>query len=106
MTYKLEFGRSALLALAATASTAAAYIDACDSGAQYVRLDTAYYQTCGTLLFQIFSMVDAPATFPSLIEQSAAARETAESVQIGRRLQVSLLVYYPRLSVLLQRVSA
>lgn len=106
MTYKFEFGRSALIALAATASTAAAYVDACDSGAQYVRLDPAYYQTCGTLLFHIFSMVDAPTAFPSLIEQSAAARDIAESVRIGHRLQVSLLGYYPRLSVLLNRISA
>ena len=96
MTYKFEFGRSALIALAATASTAAAYVDACDSGAQHVRLDPAYYQTCGTLLFHIFSMVDAPTAFPSLIEQSAAARDIAESVQIGHRLQLSLLGYYPQ----------
>jgi hypothetical protein len=51
-------------------------------------------------------MVDAKANFPTLIEQSAAARDVAESVQIERRLEVSLAGYYPQLSVLLHRVSA
>ena len=100
------FGPSALVALATTASTAAAYIDACDSGAQHVRLDPAYYQSCGVLLYRIFSMLDAKLAFPGLIEQSTAARDVAESVRIGRRLEVSMLGYYPQLSVLLQRVSA
>src|SRR5574343_403153 len=92
------FSPSALVTLATTANTAAAYIDACDSGAQHVRLDPAYYQNCGLLLYKIFSMLDARLTFPSLLEQSAAARDVAESIQIGRRLEVSTLGYYPRLS--------
>ncbi len=100
------FSPSALVALAATANTAAAYIDACDSGAQHVRLDPAYYQSCGMLLYKIFSMLDARQAFPSLLEQSAAARDVAESIQINRRLEVSMLGYYPRLSALLQRVAA
>ena len=100
------FGRSALMALASSANTAAAYLDACDAGAQHVRLDPGYYQSCGVLLYKIFTMVDAKANFPSLIEQSAAARDVAESVQIERRLEVSLAGYYPQLSVLLHRVSA
>ena len=100
------FGRSALMALASSANTAAAYLDACDAGAQHVRLDPGYYQSCGTLLYKIFTMVDAKTTFPSLIEQSAAARDVAESVQIERHLEVSLMAYYPQLSALLNRVSA
>ena len=68
--------------------------------------DPGYYQSCGALLYKIFTMVDAKANFPSLIEQSAAARDVAESVQIERRLEVSLAGYYPQLSVLLHRVSA
>jgi len=100
------FGRSALMALASSANTAAAYLDACDAGAQHVRLDPGYYQSCGALLYKIFTMVDAKANFPTLIEQSAAARDVAESVQIERRLEVSLVGYYPQLSVLLHRVSA
>ncbi|MFN4325933.1 MAG: hypothetical protein ACK4FP_08600 [Azonexus sp.] len=100
------FSPSALVALAATANTAAAYIDACDSGAQHVRLDPAYYQNCGVLLNKIFSMLDARQAFPSLLEQSAAAREVAESIQINHRLEVSVLGYYPRLSALLQRAAA
>ena len=100
------FGRSALIALASTAGTAAAYLDACDSGAQHVRLDPVYYQSCGVLLYRIFSMLDAKQAFPALLEQSAAARDVAESIQIGHRLEVSMLGYYPQLSVVLQRVSA
>lgn len=99
------FSRSALIALTTTASTAAAYLDACDSGAQHVRLDPGYYQSCGMLLFRIFSMVDPKTAFPSLMEQSAAARETAESIQIGHRLEISMLGYFPQLSVLLNRAS-
>ena len=70
-----------------SASTAAV-LDACDAGAQHVRLDPGYYQSCGALLYKIFTMVDAKTTFPSLIEQSAAARDVAESVQMGH-LEVS-----------------
>ena len=51
-------------------------------------------------------MLDARLAFPSLLEQSAAARDVAESIQINRRLEVSMLGYYPRLSALLQRVAA
>lgn len=103
MTYK--FGRPALIALATTASTAAAYVDACDSGALHTRLDPSYYRTCGTLLFHIFSLIDAKDAFPSLIEQSAAARDVYESLQISHRLEISQLIYYPQLTALLQKVS-
>ncbi|MBL8404894.1 MAG: hypothetical protein JNL16_10180 [Dechloromonas sp.] len=104
MTY--TFGRSALRALAATASTAAGYLDACDAGALHTRLDPAHYQTCGTLLFHIFSMLDAKDAFPALIEQSAAARDIHDSIKIARHLEVSQFIYYPQLSALLQKVSA
>lgn len=101
-----EFGRSALIALNTTASSAAAYLDACDSGAFHTRLDPGYYQTCGALLFHIFSMIDARQAFPSLIEQSAAAREVYASIQVSRHLEVSPRIYYPQLSALLQKISA
>lgn len=104
MTY--QFSRSALSTLATTANTAAGYVDSCDSGAHHTRLDPAHYLTCGTLLFHIFSMIDAKEAFPSLIERSAAAREIYESIQISQRLEVSQLIYYPQLRALLQRVSA
>lgn len=104
MTYK--FGRSALITLATTASSAAGYVDACDSGARYTRLDPAHYQACGTLLFHIFSMIDAKDAFPMLIERSAAARDIYETIQISHRLEVSQLIYYPQLSALLQRLAA
>lgn len=100
------FSQSALISLAATASTAAAYLDACDSGARHVRLDPDYYRNCGILLLRIFSMVDAKVVFPELIEQSAAAREVVDSVLIEHRLQISTLGCYPELAVLMHRVTA
>lgn len=104
MTY--QFGRSALITLATTACSAAGYVDACDAGAAYTRLDPAHYQICGTLLFHIFSMIDAKDAFPALIEQSAAARDIYESIQISHRLEISQFIYYPQLSALLHKVSA
>jgi len=88
-----------------TATTAAAYLDACDGGARFVRLDPAYYKACGNLLLTIFGATDAARTFPNLLEHSAAAREAAESVEIERRIGISLLGYYPQLAVALNRIS-
>jgi len=51
-------------------------------------------------------MIDARQAFPSLIEQSAAAREVYASIQVSRHLEVSPRIYYPQLSALLQKVSA
>lgn len=101
-----SFSQSSLKAFAASASAAAAYLDACDSGSSYVRLDPSYYRACGNLLVKIFALVDAHRHFPELLEQSAAAREVAESIQIGRRIELSRLGYYPQLAVLLNRVTA
>ena len=100
----LHFSPSHLSSLAATATTAASYLDACDEGAQHIRLDPEYYRACGDLLSRIFGLVDAQAAFPELLQQSAAARETAEAVVIARRLVVSRLVFYPELAALLNRV--
>ncbi len=100
------FSQSALNALEATATTASTYLDACDNGARFVRLDPAYYKSCGAVLIGIFGLVNAKETFPLLIEQSTAAREVAESVQIGRRIELSRLGFYPELAVLLNRAAA
>jgi hypothetical protein len=100
------FSQSALNALEATATTASAYLDSCDNGARFVRLDPAYYKSCGVVLVGIFLLVDAKQAFPLLLEQSNAAREVAESVQIGRRIELSKLVFYPELAVLLNRAAA
>lgn len=100
------FSQSALNALESTATTASAYLDACDNGARFVRLDPDYYKSCGVVLVGIFSLVDAKRAFPSLVERSNSAREVAESVQIGRRLELSRLGYYPELALLLNRVAA
>lgn len=102
----LSFNRVTLRALEATATTSAAYLDACDSGAQYCPLDPAYYMACGDLLVQIFALVDANQAFPLLLEHSAAAREVAISQQITHRIEVSRLGFYPELAVLLNRVAA
>lgn len=89
----------------ATATTAAAYLDACDGGAKFVQLDPAYYRACGHLLMTIFSVTNAEEDFPALLQHSAAAREVAESVEIGRRIEISRLGYYPELTVILNRAA-
>lgn len=100
------FTQDNLTALEATATTAAAYVDACDAGALFVRLDPAYYRSCGSLLIKIISIVNASTDFPSLLAKSAAARDVAESIQIGRRMELNSRVFYPELSVLLDRVAS
>jgi hypothetical protein len=50
-------------------------------------------------------MLDPAIHFPVLIEQSAAAREVAESLRIGKLISISRLAYYPELSILLNRAS-
>ena len=100
------FSASALKALEITAATAAAYLDACDSGARHVRLDPGYYQQCGKLLWQIFRLADPARDFPSLLAQSAAARNARESIAMGQRIELSRLGYYPELALTLFRASA
>jgi len=94
-----------LSALESTATTAAAYLDACDSGAKFVRLDPTYYQACGNLLLRIFSVVSAYEAFPGLVAQSNAARDVAEAIEIGHKIEVSRLAYYPKLAAILSRAS-
>lgn len=100
-----RFNQLTLRALEATAARCAAYLDACDAGAQYCRLDPDYYLACGNVLVKIFALVDAVKAFPELVEHSAAAREVALSMQINHRIEVSRLGYYPELTVLLHRVA-
>lgn len=94
-----------LSALESTATTVAAYLDACDSGAKFVRLDPTYYQACGNLLLRIFSVVSPYEAFPGLVARSGAAREVAEAVEIGHKIEVSRLGYYPQLAAILSRAS-
>ena len=94
-----------LSALESTATTAAAYLDACDSGAKFVRLDPTYYQACGNLLLRIFSVVSAYEAFPGLVAQSNAARDVAEGVEMGHKIEVSRLGYYPKLAAILSRAA-
>jgi hypothetical protein len=94
-----------LSALESTATTAAAYLDACDSGAKFVRLDPTYYQACGNLLLRIFSVVSAYEAFPGLVAQSNAARDVAEGVEMGHKIEVSRLAYYPKLAAILSRAA-
>ena len=89
-----------------TAAVIAAYLDACDAGALEVRLDPRHYQACGKLLKTIFSRVNAEKVFPILLQHSPAAREIAESIVIGRRIEVSRLGFYPELCVSLNRAAA
>lgn len=99
------FSESELSALMETATTAAAYLDACDGGAKFVRLDPTYYQACGKLLMNIFAVVDRDEAFKPLLAESAAARSAVESVEIERRLELSRLGYYPELSIVLNRAA-
>jgi len=101
-----HFTRDNLTALEATAKTAATYLDACDAGASFVRLDPAHYIACGSLLTNILSLVNSSGDFPSLLEHSAAAREISESIQIGQRIELNSPVFYPELKILLNRAAS
>lgn len=101
-----QFNEIEIESLGATASSAAAYLDDCDEGAEHVQLDAAYYQACGDLVKQIFTMLDPRLAFPILLEHSAAAREIAESIKIGQRIEISRLGFYPELTVILNRAAA
>ena len=63
----------------ASATIAAAYLDACDAGALEVRLDPEYYQACASLLQKLFTLF-TPDAFAALLLASPAAREVAESL--------------------------
>lgn len=100
-----HFTDSQIETFAVSAIRAAAYLDACDLGHAQVRLDAGYYQACGKVLREIFALLDPYQHFPVLLEQSPAAREIAESLQIGRRIEISRLGYYPELAVTLNRAA-
>jgi hypothetical protein len=102
MTY---LSPSQLRSLVETATTVAAYLDACDNGAKFVRLDPTYYQACARLLTTIFAVVDAAHAFPDLLNQSPAARNAADSLQIERHLEICRNGYYPLLAIILTRAS-
>jgi len=103
MTY---LSPSQIRSLAETSATAATYLDACDNGAKFVRLDPAYYQACARLLTSIFTVIDAADAFPDLLSQSPSARSTAESLEMEHHLRISRTGYYPRLAAILARASA
>lgn len=103
MTY---FTPDNIESLAVTAISAAAYLDACDEGAKTTRLDPGYYQACGNVLRQIFSLIDPTRHFARILEHSAAARDVAESVRISSRLGLSRHSYYPELVLALHRAAA
>ena len=102
MTY---LSPSQIRSLAETATTAAAYLDACDNGAKFVRLDPSYYKACGNLLTTIFATLDAAESLPDLLNQSPAARNAAESLEMAHHLEISRSGYYPQLSAILTRAS-
>jgi hypothetical protein len=96
---------SQIRSLAETSATAANYLDACDNGAKFVRLDPAYYQTCARLLTTIFTVVDSADTFTDLLSRSPSARNAAESLEMEHHLRISRTGYYPRLAAILARAS-
>nr|MBL8410173.1 hypothetical protein [Dechloromonas sp.] len=101
-----HFSQSNLNTLEVSARSAAAYLDACDNGAKYTRLDPGYYQACAKLLLAIFSVVDAAHAFPGLVEESAAARDIVKTIEMGRRIQLSRIAYFPEMTVVINRASA
>lgn len=102
----INLSLSNLEALQETAVTAAAYLDACDEARPGARLDPDYYRACAGLLLRILGMVDPLRDFPVLMAESPAAREVAEAIAVGRRIEVSRLVYYPQLAVVMNRIGA
>lgn len=96
---------SQIRSLAESATTAATYLDACDNGARFVRVDPAYYQACGRLLTTIFAAVDPASAFPDLLSQSSSARNAAEALEMERRLASNQSIYYPQLAAILSRAS-
>lgn len=100
-----QFNSDNIESLTVTAINAASYLDACDEGAKTIRLDPGYYQACGKVLKEIFSLLDPHLNFPTLLEHSPAARDVAESMQISRRIEISRQVYFPELSTLLHRAA-
>ncbi|WP_306607694.1 hypothetical protein [Azonexus sp.] len=91
--------------LAVTAIRAAIYLDACDQGNRNVRLDPACYLACGRALKEIFSVLNPLQHFVVLLQQSPAAREVAESLEIQHRIEISRLGYFPELSIILHRAA-
>jgi hypothetical protein len=89
----MPFDPSTLHSLEASAATAAAYLDACDSSSGDGRLDAEHYQACGDLLMKIFLLVDAEKVFPALLERSPAAREAVDSIRLQRRIEGARLSF-------------
>ena len=50
-------------------------------------------------------MVSAYEAFPGLVAQSNAARDVAEAIEIGHKIEVSRLGYYPQLAAILSRAA-
>ena len=100
-----ELGPHSLKAFESTAVVAAAYLDACDAGITHIHLDPDHYRDCATLLSRMFALFDPAHHFPTLLEHSPAAREIAEGIVMGGRLDTSCLIYYPQLAAFLGRVA-
>lgn len=101
-----HFTRENLQALEVTARIAAHYVDACDTNTSGIPLDPDYYRACGDVLVKILSLVNPELAFTELLKESAAAREVAENVGIGRRIETSKIIFYPQLAAILNRAAA
>ncbi|HEX6733167.1 MAG TPA: hypothetical protein VF096_00025 [Azonexus sp.] len=86
-----SFDKHTLRSLEATAAASAAYLDACDAGAEGSRLDPDYYRACADLLVKIFALVEPERDFPTLLKDSPAAREIAEAIVLRRRIEAGRL---------------
>lgn len=89
----------------ANATNAAAYLDACDEGMSGAAFDPGYYKACAGLLTAIFSLANATEMFRDLLERSAAAREVAESIALGKELEPGRHASCSHLNALLRRIN-
>jgi hypothetical protein len=88
---------------ATNAASAAAYLDACDEGMPGAAFDPGYYKACAGLLMTILALQDANELFAGLLERSAAAREVAETIALGKELASSRDGACPQLDTLLKQ---
>lgn len=86
------------------AATAAAYLDACDEGMPGAAFDPGYYKACAGLLMTILALQDANELFSELLERSAAAREVAETIALGKELETNRAGSCPQLDALLRHI--
>lgn len=83
---------------------AAAYIDACDEGLPTEALDPDYYRSCARLLLSVFRLFEPRRAFPRLLDGSAAARESADAIDMEARLRAGRSLRFPELDRIIRKI--